>query len=128
MENLLTSTEVVTVFLDSHLQVRRFTAGAYRLFKLIPGDVGRPLTDFVSTLNYPEMYDHVQDVLRKLISMETRVSTTDGRWFLVRIMPYRTIDTKIDGVVITCIDITAAKKIEDELRERIAQLESQLAA
>ncbi|MFZ4855987.1 MAG: chemotaxis protein CheB [Desulfuromonadaceae bacterium] len=128
MENLLNSTEVVTVFLDNHLCVRRFTSGANRLFNLIPGDVGRPLADIVSSLNYPEMYGHVQDVLRKLISVENQVSTSDGRWLLVRIMPYRTIDKKIDGVVITCNDITAAKKIEDELRGKIAQLESQLAA
>ena len=69
MENLLNSTEITTVFLNNHLQVRRFTTGANRLFKLIPGDVGRPLTDIVSNLNYPQLYDHVQDVLRKLISL-----------------------------------------------------------
>jgi two-component system CheB/CheR fusion protein len=124
MENLLNSTEIVTVFLDNHLQVRRFTTGANRLFKLIPGDVGRPLTDIVSSLNYPELYEHVQDVLRKLISVENQVSTLDGRWVLVRIMPYRTMDKMINGVVITCNDITAAKKIEDELREEIARLKA----
>jgi len=124
MENLLNSTEIVTVFLDNHLQVRRFTTGANRLFKLIPGDVGRPLTDIVSNLNYPQLYDHVQDVLRKLISVENQVSTLDGRWVLVRIMPYRTMDKMINGVVITCNDITAAKKIEDELREEIARLKA----
>jgi two-component system CheB/CheR fusion protein len=122
MENLLNSTEIVTVFLDNHLQVRRFTTGANRLFKLIPGDVGRPLTDIVTNLNYPELYDHVQDVLRMLISVENQVSTLDGRWYLVRIMPYRTIDKMINGVVITCNDISAAKKTEDELREEIARL------
>jgi two-component system CheB/CheR fusion protein len=124
MENLLNSTEVVTVFLDNHLQVRRFTTGANRLFKLIPGDVGRPLTDIVSNLNYPELYEHVQDVLRKLISVESQVSTQDGRWYLVRIMPYRTMDKMINGVVITCNDITAARKVEDELREEIARLKA----
>ncbi len=124
MENLLNSTEIVTVFLDNHLQVRRFTTGANRLFKLIPGDVGRPLTDIVSNLNYPQLYDHVQDVLRKLISVENQVSTLDDRWVLVRIMPYRTMDKMINGVVITCNDITAAKKIEDELREEIARLKA----
>ena len=127
MENLLNSTEIVTVFLDNHLQVRRFTTGANRLFKLIPGDVGRPLTDIVSNLNYPLLYDHVQDVLRKLISMESQVSTLDGRWFLVRIMPYRTMDKMIDGVVITCNDITAARKIEDDMREEIERLKAQVA-
>lgn len=125
MENLLNSTEIVTVFLDNHLQVRRFTTGANRLFKLIPGDVGRPLTDIVSNLNYPQLYDHVQDVLRKLISVENQVSTLDGRWVLVRIMPYRTLDKMINGVVITCNDITAAKKVEDELRAEIARLKAQ---
>jgi two-component system CheB/CheR fusion protein len=126
MENLLNSTEIVTIFLDNNLQVRRFTSGANRLFKLIPGDVGRPLTDIVSNLHYPQLYDHVQDVLRKLISVETQVSTLDGRWFLIRIMPYRTMDKAINGVVITCSDITAAKKIEDELREEIGRLKGQV--
>jgi len=127
MENLLNSTEIVTVFLDNQLQVRRFTTGANRLFKLIPGDVGRPLTDIVLNLDYPQLYDHVQDVLRKLISVENQVSSLDGRWYLVRIMPYRTMDKMINGVVITCNDITAAKKIEDELREEIAQLKAHVA-
>jgi two-component system CheB/CheR fusion protein len=127
MENLLNSTEIVTVFLDNHLQVRRYTTGANRLFKLIPGDVGRPLTDIVSDLDYPQLYDHVQDVLRKLISVENIVPTHDGRCFMVRIMPYRTMDKVIDGVVITCIDITAAKKTEHELLDKIAKLEAQVA-
>jgi len=127
MENLLNSTEIVTVFLDNHLQVRRYTTGANRLFKLIPGDVGRPLTDIVSNLDYPMLYEHVQDVLRKLISVENQVPTLSGSWYRVRIMPYRTMNKVIDGVVITCIDITATKKIEDELQDKIATLEAELA-
>ena len=126
MENLLNSTEIVTVFLDNHLKVRRYTTGANRLFKLIPGEVGRPLTDIVSDLNYPQLFDNVQGVLRKLISVENLVLTQDERSFMVRIMPYRTMDNVIDGVVITCIDITAAKKIEHELQDKIAKLEAQL--
>jgi two-component system CheB/CheR fusion protein len=127
MENLLNSTEIVTVFLDNHLQVRRYTTGANRLFKLIPGDVGRSLTDIVSDLDYPQLYDNVQDVLRKLISVENIVPTHDGRCFMVRIMPYRTMGKVIDGVVITCIDITVAKKTEHELLDKIAKLEAQIA-
>ena len=126
MDNLLNSTEIVTIFLDNQLQVRRFTTGANRLFKLIPGDVGRPLTDIVSNLNYPQLYDHVEDVLRKLISVENQVSTVDGRWVLVRIMPYRTMDKKINGVVITCNDITTSKQVEDGLRKEIARLKTQV--
>jgi len=124
MENLLNSTEIVTIFLDCKLQVRRFTTGANRLFKLIPGDIGRPLTDIVSNLDYPQLYDDVQTVLRKLLSIETQVSTLDGRWFLVRIMPYRTMDKMIDGVVITCNDITAARMTEESLRQEIAHLKA----
>jgi two-component system CheB/CheR fusion protein len=128
MENLLDSTEIVTIFLDNHLKVRRYTKGVNRLFKLIPGDVGRPLTDIVSELDYPLLYDHVQDVLRKLISVENQVSTHDDRSFMVRIMPYRTMDKVIDGVVITCIDISAPRKLEKELQEKVARLEAQLAS
>ncbi len=96
------------------------------MFKLIPGDLGRPLTDIVSNLNYPEIYDHVQDVLRKLVSVENQVMSQDNHWFLVRIMPYRTTDNMIDGVVITCSDITAAKQVEDALRQEIGLLREQV--
>lgn len=69
----------------------------------------------------------MQDVLRKLISVENQVSTKDGRWVLVRILPYRTMDKMINGVVLTCNDITASKKLEDELREEISKLKAQAA-
>lgn len=126
MENLLNSTEIVTVFLDSQLQIRHFTTGANRLFKLIPGDIGRPLTDIVTNLEYPQLYDHVQDVLKKLISVEYQAPTTDGRWYMVRIMPYRTMEKMIDGVVITCNDITAAKTVEETLQKEIERLNGQI--
>jgi two-component system, chemotaxis family, CheB/CheR fusion protein len=128
MENLLNSTEILTIFLDRQLQVRLFTTGVNRLFKLIPGDLGRPLTDIVSTLNYPQLFEHVQQVLKNLTSIENQVPTLDGRWLQVRIMPYRTKDKIIDGVVITCNDITTAKKVEDELRAEIARLKTELNA
>jgi two-component system CheB/CheR fusion protein len=124
MENLLNSTEIVTIFLNNNLEVRRFTTGANKLFNLIQSDVGRPLADIVSNLDYPQMYDHVQDVLRKLISVENQVTTLDGRWYLVRIMPYRTVDKRIDGVVITCNDITVAKKLEEQLLAKLAGVEA----
>jgi len=126
MENLLNSTEIVTVFLDRELQVRLFTTGVNRLFKLIPGDLGRPLADIVTTLQYPQLFDHVQEVLTTVLPMEHQVPTQDGRWFQLRIMPYRTKDKIIDGVVITCNDITGSKKLEVELREEIARLKSEL--
>ncbi|HLO26224.1 MAG TPA: CheR family methyltransferase, partial [Geobacteraceae bacterium] len=122
MRNLLNSTEIVTVFLDRDLHIRRFTTGANKLFKLIPGDVGRPLSDIASDLHYPGMGDEAREVLRALAFSEKQVAATDGRWFSVRIMPYRTMEDVIDGVVITFADITAAKTLEAELREENARL------
>jgi two-component system CheB/CheR fusion protein len=126
MRNLLNSTEIVTVFLDKELRVRRFTTGANKLFKLLPGDVGRPLSDLASDLLYPELTEEAQVVLRKLAFSERQIAATDGRWFTVRIMPYRTIEDVIGGVVITFTDITAAKTLEAKLRAEVARLKKLL--
>jgi two-component system CheB/CheR fusion protein len=120
MKNLLDSTEIVTVFLDGELRVRRFTSGANKIFKLIPSDVGRPLTDVTSVLAYPDMPEDARRVLRTLVFSEKPVETTDGRWFSVRIMPYRTEENVIDGLVITFGDITVAKTLEARLRAAAA--------
>jgi len=116
MKNLLNSTDIATVFLDNDLNVRRFTTRATKIIKLIPGDVGRPITDLASELRYPELAEDAREVLETLVSSEKPIGAADGRWFTVRIMPYRTLDDRIDGVVITFIDITAAKTIEAKLR------------
>ena len=128
MRNLLNSTEIVTVFLDNDLHIRRFTTGANKLFKLIPGDVGRPLSDIRSDLLYPEMIEEAREVLRTLVFSERQIAATDRRWFSVRIMPYRTMDDVISGVVITFADVSAAKELEAQLREEIAGLKAQLQA
>ncbi len=119
MMNLLNSTEIATIFLDRRRNLRRFTPGANKVFKLIPGDVGRPLTDIVNDLHYPELSKDVDEVLRTLSTVERQVNATNGHWFSVRIIPYRTLADVIDGVVITLSDITATKKLEKELREEI---------
>ncbi len=116
MKNLLDSTDIATLFLDKDLHVRRFTPQATKIIKLIPADVGRPITDIVSELNDPTLAEDVREVLRTLVSMEKPVSARNGHWFTVRIMPYRTMDDRIDGVVITFADITAAKTLETKLR------------
>jgi len=118
MTNLLNSTEVATVFLDSEMKLRRFTTFATKLFKLIPGDVGRPLSHVVTDLDYSQLKDDALEVLRTLVFQEKEVSTHDGRWYRARIMPYRTQDNVIDGVVITFTDITEIKLLEAELRKR----------
>jgi len=122
MRNLLNSTEIVTIFLDNKLHVRRFTTGADKIFKLIASDVGRPLSDIVTDLVYPKMAEESQNVLRTLVFSEKQIATADGRWFSVRIMPYRTTEDVISGVVITFANITIAKKLEAELREENAKL------
>jgi len=117
MTNLLNSTQIATIFLDSELKLRRFTPHATALFKLIPGDVGRPLSDIVNALDYPALMEDAQAVLNTLVFHENQAKTYDGRWFRVRIMPYRTLDNLIDGVVITFIDITEIKQLEAKLRQ-----------
>ena len=117
MQNLLNSTDIATLFLDSALNVRRYTDKITRIIHLRDGDIGRPLTDLASTLIYPQLNDDAQQTLRTLSFTEKQIATTDGLWFLVRIKPYRTLDNVIQGVVITLIDITAAKDLESRLRK-----------
>ena len=127
MKNLLDSTDIATLFLDKELKVRRFTPHTAKIIKLIPGDVGRPITDLVSDLNDPTLAEDVRAVLRTLASMEKPVAARDGRWFHMRIMPYRTLDDRIAGVVITFADITVAKTLEAALRAKHAGLEKRVA-
>ena len=127
MKNLLNSTDIATLFLDSDLNVRRFTTQATKIIQLIPGDIGRPITDLASDLLYPELPDDANEVLRKLGFAEKPINARDGRWFTVRVMPYRTHDHRIDGVVITFADITVAKTLEAQLRAKHADLEKHVA-
>ena len=117
MKNLLNSTEIATLFLDKELNIRRFTDQTTKLFKLRQTDIGRPFTDMVSDLQYPEIAEDAREVLRTLVFKETEIETNDERWFTVRIMPYRTLDDHIDGIVITFIDNSQFKKIINELLE-----------
>jgi two-component system CheB/CheR fusion protein len=125
MRNLLNSTEIAVVFLDNAFRVRRFTTQASQIIKLIPGDAGRPFTDIASDLVYPELIEDAQEVLRTLASTEKTIGTRDGRWFTARIMPYRTLDNKIDGVVITFLDVTVHKGLETRLHDAEKKMEEQ---
>jgi two-component system CheB/CheR fusion protein len=126
MKNLLDSTDIAMLFLDGGLLVRRFTPATARIIKLIPGDVGRPITDIVSALDYPELASDTREVLRTLVSIEKDVTARDERWFAVRVMPYRTQENRVDGVVITLTDITAAKVLEAALRKAQLDLEARI--
>lgn len=124
MNNLLNSTEIATLFLDMHLKVRRFTNPTSKIFNLLACDAGRPITDITTELIYSELVEDAQSVLKTLVFKEKIVATRSGGWFTVRIMPYRTQDNRIDGLVITFLDVTAAKKMEAELRAAEARLDA----
>jgi len=117
MQNLLNSTDIATLFLDKNLNVRRFTEQIKRIINLRDADIGRPLSDLTTTLNYPELATDARDTLRTLAFSEKEISTSDEHWFKVRIMPYRTVANVIQGAVITFVDITAAKQLESRLRK-----------
>jgi len=118
MKNLLDSTDIATLFLDNNMCVRRFTSETSKVTKLIASDVGRPITDIASALLYPGLAEDAREVLRTLTKVEKQISTPEGNWFAARILPYRTLDNMIDGVVITFSDITGTKKLEAELRDK----------
>jgi two-component system CheB/CheR fusion protein len=115
MKNLLNSTEIATLFLDKELNIRRFTDAVTKIFKIRSSDSGRPFTDLVNDLNYPDMVSDARKVIKNLAPVQNTISTKDDRWYNVRIMPYRTLDDRIDGIVITFTDITASKKAEEAL-------------
>jgi two-component system CheB/CheR fusion protein len=118
MNNLLAATGIGTVFVDSQLRILRFTPAATRIVNLIRGDVGRPLGHIASNLiGYSRLVEDSQDVLDTLVPKEADVGTTEGKWYTMRLQPYRTIDNVIEGVVITFIDITEMKQARDALKE-----------
>ncbi len=110
MNNLLASTQVGTIFLDTDMNILRFTPTVTEIVNLIQGDVGRPLSHIVSNLNYDRLVEDTQEVLEDLIPRTVEVRTKDGRWFLMRIQPYRTMENIIDGVVLTFVDISLQKR------------------
>jgi two-component system CheB/CheR fusion protein len=122
MKNLLNSTDIATLFLDGELRVRRFTTATAKIIKLIPADVGRSITDIASDLAYPELAEDAREVLRRLVFQEAHAATRDGRYFTIRIMPYRTLENVIDGVVITFSDASVARALEITLQEQAQQL------
>ncbi len=117
MQNLLNSTDIATLFLDENLNVRRFTPQIKRIVNLRDTDIGRPLSDLTTTLNYPELHTDAEETVRTLVFSEKEIATTDAHWFKVRIMPYRTVANVVQGAVITFVDITTAKALESRLRQ-----------
>jgi len=118
MNNLLAGTGIATIFVDYQLRVMRFTPGTTEIINLILTDVGRPVSHVVSNLvGYDHLVSDTQKVLDTLVPKEVNVQITDGRWYMMRILPYRTIDNMIEGAVITFINITEEKKTQESLRK-----------
>ncbi len=116
MKNLLASTQVATLFLDDDLLVRRFTPQMSKIMSLRETDVGRPVGEIAMRINFPEFEKDVHRVLEDLNTLTREVRANDS-WFLLRIMPYRTVDNVIDGAVATFTDITPLKRTEQEYRK-----------
>ncbi|RJQ43349.1 MAG: PAS domain-containing protein [Nitrospiraceae bacterium] len=115
MNNLFAATKIATIFLDNNMKIKRFTPAVSSVIKLIQNDIGRPLSDFSSTLQYEDLIKDAEEVLRTLIPKEMEVEDKNGLWYLMRILPYRTMDNIIDGVVVTFIDITEQKHAQEVL-------------
>lgn len=117
MNNLLASTEIGTIFLDSDLKIKRFTPSMTKIINLIESDIGRPVEHLSSNLIYEGFVKEVKNVLHKLSPFHTSVKSNDGTWYKMQIMPYRTSENVIEGVVITFVDITHEKQLAEELKE-----------
>jgi len=115
MTNLLNATDIATIFLDNNLLVKRFTLQTTEVIPLIQSDVGRPISDIISRLHYNTMEQDARQVLRTLSFQETELQAENGSWFLMRIMPYRTAENMIDGLVITFVNINRIKHTEEQL-------------
>jgi two-component system CheB/CheR fusion protein len=123
LKNLFESTEVATIFLDRFLIVRGFTPAVANIYNLIPSDQGRPLTDIMSRLRYTSLRDDVGRVFRTLEPMERRVTRDDGTMhYLMRMQPYRTPDSAVDGAVVTFVDVTSIVKAEEHQRLLVDEL------
>ncbi|MHC1743128.1 MAG: CheR family methyltransferase [Syntrophobacteraceae bacterium] len=123
MRNLLNSTEIATIFVDNGLRVKRFTREATAIINLISSDIGRPLQHVVTNLTYEHMARDLAAVLEKLTPREAEVQTTAGKWYSMRIMPYRTTDNRIDGAVLTFTSIDEQKKAQEVLQSANREIE-----
>jgi two-component system CheB/CheR fusion protein len=124
IQNLLYSTEIATIFLDTELNIKRFTPKATELTNLIQTDIGRPISDIVSKLKYDTLIKDAQKVLETLSCKTIEVQNREQKWYQVRIMPYRTLSNIIDGVVITFLNIDVQKQAEEKVRQLNVALEN----
>lgn len=115
MKNLLDSTEIGTIFLDNNLTILRYTPQVKALFNVISADVGRSVTDIVFNFDFPNLKETVLNVIETLAAKEAEIKTKKGEWYNLRIMPYRTLDNFINGVVLTFTNISSLKLLENKM-------------
>ena len=125
-QNLMASSDIGTIFLDRSLRVKMFTPVTRSIINLLPSDLGRPLTDLTTYFVYEKLQEDCERVLEKLQPLEREIPTSDRRWFLLRILPYRTAEDQISGVVMTFLDITERVRREAELKDLNAKIEQQV--
>lgn len=125
LQNLMAATDFGTLFLDAMLRIKRFTDRVTELFSITPSDEGRPITDFAHQLEYDELIRDARAVLSDLAPIRREIQSRSGRWYDVRLRPYRTVEDKIDGVVITFVDVTERRHVEEALRESSDQVRQQ---
>jgi len=116
IQNLILSTAIATIFLDSDLRIRRFTPTVEGLFNLLPTDEGRPLSHVTHSLRHDTLIQDAEQVLDTLERVEREIETEAGDWYMARISPYRSIDGEVDGLVLTFAGINAQKEVERSLR------------
>jgi two-component system CheB/CheR fusion protein len=124
LQNLMGSTDIATIFLDREMRIMRFTPRAQQLFSIIPTDIGRPLQHLTHKLEYPELTEEAQQVLQTLQSREREVRDGQGRRYIARLLPYRTLEDRIDGVVASFIDVTELKQAEEAKLQLAALVEN----
>lgn len=117
LQNLVAATDIRTLFLDTTLRIKRFTEHVTDLFSITQMDEGRPITDFAHQLEYENLIKDARAVLTDLTPLRREIRSRKGRWYDMRLRPYRTVDDKIDGVVITFVDISDQHQIEHTLRD-----------
>ncbi len=117
MKNLLDSIDIPTIFLDNNLLIKRFTIHTTKVMHLIPSDIGRPIIHIATNLKYDKFIDDAKDVLRTLKYKEAELQTNDGVWYQMRMMPYRTINNIIDGLVVTFTNIHSLKTAYEEIHK-----------
>jgi len=116
LTNLIASTDIATVFVDRSMRIKWFTPRATDIFSMLPVDTGRSLLDITHRLHYPGLASDAASVFESLNMIEREVSSTDNRWYIARLLPYRSSEDHIDGTVLTFIDISSRRSAEDELR------------